>query len=101
MTCLKAFDFHANLFNQFQAVPAMKLLYLWLHNMFGAETVYHSWAADVKQMCDGYLSNTSPKPLTGYLSIFKVNQDACMSLPYIKKPKKADLESLITLMPLC
>ena len=51
MTCLKALDFfHANLFNPFQAVPAMKLLYLQLQNRFGPETAYHSWAADVKEM---------------------------------------------------
>ena len=53
MTCLKALDFfHANLFNPFQAVPAMKLLYLQLQNRFGPETAYHSWAADVKEMYD-------------------------------------------------
>ena len=53
MTCLKAIDFfHTNLFNPLQALPTMKLLYLQLHNKFRSETVYHSWAADVKEMYD-------------------------------------------------
>ena len=30
----------------------MKVLYLQLHNRFGAETAYNSWAADVKEMYD-------------------------------------------------
>ena len=53
MTCLKAIDFfHTNLFNPLQALPTMKLLYLQLHNKFRSETIYHSWAADVKEMYD-------------------------------------------------
>ena len=53
MTCLKALDFfHTNLFNPMQALPTMKLLFLYLNNKFGSETVFHSWAADVKEMYD-------------------------------------------------
>gem|GEM_PF-1487133 len=53
MTCLKALDFfHTNLFNPLQALPTMKLLFLYLNNRFGSETVFHSWAADVKEMYD-------------------------------------------------
>ena len=53
MTCLKAVDFfHTNLFNPTQALPTMKLLYMQLHNKFGSETVFNSWAADVKEMYD-------------------------------------------------
>ena len=43
---------HLNLFNPTQVVPAMKVLYLQLHNRFGAKTAHHSWAADVKEMYD-------------------------------------------------
>ena len=53
MTYLKAFNFfHTNLFNPFQALPTMKLLFLQLHNKFDSETTFHSWAADVKEMYD-------------------------------------------------
>ena len=41
-----------SLFNPTQVVPAMKVLYLQLHNRFGAKTAHHSWAADVKEMYD-------------------------------------------------
>ena len=42
MTCLKALDFfHTNLFNPMQALPTMKLLFLYLNNKFGLETVFH------------------------------------------------------------
>ena len=53
MTCLKALDFfHTNLFNPMQALPTMNLLFLYLNSKFGSETVFHSWAADVKEMYD-------------------------------------------------
>ena len=53
MTCLKAVDFfHSNLFNPTQALPTMKLLFMQLHNKFGSETVFNTWAADVKEMYD-------------------------------------------------
>ena len=41
-----------SLFNPTQVVPAMKVLYLQPDKRFEAETVHHSWAADVKEMYD-------------------------------------------------
>ena len=53
MACMKALDFfHNNLFNQLQALPIMKLLYLQLNNAFKSETSFLSMAADVKEMYD-------------------------------------------------
>ena len=53
MTCVKALNFfHTNLFSPLEALPTMKLLYLQLNNMFGSESSYISFAADVKEMYD-------------------------------------------------
>ena len=53
MTCVKALNFfHTNLFGLLEALPTMKLLYLQLNNMFGSESSYISFAADVKEMYD-------------------------------------------------
>ena len=67
MTCLKAFDFfHTNLFSPLQALPMIKFLFLYLHNRFGSETTFHSWAADVKEMHDCFLNQTYCKQLNGH-----------------------------------
>ena len=53
MTCQKALDFfHTNLLTPLHALPIMKLVFQHLNNKFGCETIFHSWAADVKEMRD-------------------------------------------------
>ena len=91
--------FHANLFNPFQAVPAMKLLYLQLQNRFGPETAYHSWAADVKEMYDWLPQQDIIKAIDWVLKhVQRKSRRSHVTVTYIKKPEKADLESLTTLM---
>ena len=69
MTCLKAVDFfHTNLFNPLQALPTMKFLYIYLRNKFGSETVFNSWAADVKEMYDWLPQNDILKAIRWILS---------------------------------
>ena len=74
MTCLKAVDFfHTNLFNPLQALPTMKFLYIYLRNKFGSETVFNSWAADVKEMYDWLPQNDILKAIRWILSYVATN----------------------------
>ena len=105
MTCLKALDFfHTNLFNPMQALPTMKLLFLYLNNKFGSETVFHSWAADVKEMYD-WLPQSDIRylffaQLNGCSHISPKNIEEIQLLSFLKRQNVAELENHINQMNL-
>ena len=99
MTCLKALDFfHTNLFNPLQALPTMKLLFLYLNNWFGSETVFHSWAADVKEMYDWFPQADILRAVKWALSYVSKNYRRNSVAVFFKSTNKAELENPILLM---
>ena len=99
MTCLKAVDFfHTNLFNPLQALPTMKFLYIYLRNKFGSETVFNSWAADVKEMYDWLPQNDILKAIRWILSYVSKSQGETMLRCFLNAQNKAELENLINVM---
>ena len=99
MTCLKAVDFfHSNLFNPTQALPTMKLLFMQLNNKFGSETVFNTWAADVKEMYDWLPQSDILKAIKWILSYIAKNLEGHLCLCFTNAQRKVGLEKAINMM---